>query len=145
MNGRDFLTVARLLSAGSTEASWRSAISRAYYAAFHISRDLLEALGFTVPFGDQAHAYLYRRLQNCGHPLVASAGMSLDRLRSERNRADYDLHRPVTQTSASSQIVAAERIILAFDSAVNEPTRTQVTDGIKNYERNVLRQVTWKP
>lgn len=145
MNGRDFLTLARQLAAGSTEASWRSAISRAYYAAFHVARNLLEDLGFAVPNGDQAHAYIYRRLQNCANAQVASAGMALDRLRSERNRADYDLHWRITQTSASSQIVAAERIILSLDAAVNEPTRTQVTDGIKIYERNVLRQVTWKP
>jgi uncharacterized protein (UPF0332 family) len=145
MNGRDFLTLARLLAAGSTEASWRSAISRAYYAGFHVARDLLEDLGFVVPNGDQAHAYLYRRLQNCGYPQVASAGMTLDRLRSERNRADYDLHWRITQTSAASQILAAERIILALDAALHEPARTQVTDGIKVYERNVLRQVTWRP
>ncbi|MGO9470234.1 MAG: hypothetical protein ACLQVF_39555 [Isosphaeraceae bacterium] len=36
MTGLDFLAVARQLAAVGTEAEWRSAISRAYYAAFHV-------------------------------------------------------------------------------------------------------------
>jgi uncharacterized protein (UPF0332 family) len=38
---RRFLAVAQRLAEGSDEADWRSAISRAYYAAFHVGRDLL--------------------------------------------------------------------------------------------------------
>jgi len=74
MNGRDFLSLAVQLSADSTEASWRTAVSRAYYAVFHVARDLLAGLGFTVPYGDRAHTYLWLRLENCGDPNVESAG-----------------------------------------------------------------------
>ncbi len=35
MDETGFLNVADALSMGDTEAEWRSAISRAYYAAFH--------------------------------------------------------------------------------------------------------------
>jgi hypothetical protein len=35
MNWRDFLPLAARLAGGTTEADWRSAVSRAYYAAFH--------------------------------------------------------------------------------------------------------------
>ena len=44
MKPRDFLDVADELSDG--EAHWRSAVSRAYYAAFHVARRLLIELGF---------------------------------------------------------------------------------------------------
>ncbi|HZT80535.1 MAG TPA: HEPN domain-containing protein [Gemmataceae bacterium] len=145
MNGRDFLTLADSLVAGSTEAEWRSAVSRAYYAVFHIARQLFTDLGFTVPQSDRAHAYLWYRLSNTGDPQVAWAGSSLNDLRSLRNEADYDLHRLASQTLAASHVQLAHRIIQALDSAGNEPTRTQITDAIKDYELNVLHQVTWRP
>jgi uncharacterized protein (UPF0332 family) len=67
MTGREFLTLAKQLAGGATEAEWRSAISRASYAAFHVARALLEDLRFAVPHADRAHVYLSRRLSNSGH------------------------------------------------------------------------------
>ena len=52
----DLLRLAEKLCLGTTESEWRCAVSRAYYAAFHRGRDLLQALGFEVPRGEQAHA-----------------------------------------------------------------------------------------
>ncbi len=66
MDGRDFLPLANALAAGPTEAEWRTAISRAYYAAFHVARQLVMDLGFVVPYADRAHAYLWYRLSNSG-------------------------------------------------------------------------------
>jgi hypothetical protein len=77
MNPLDFLEVADELIGGMREADWRSAVSRAYYAAFHVARRLLQRCGFTVPDGDQAHAYLWLRLSNAGHPDVRQAGLDL--------------------------------------------------------------------
>jgi len=62
MNGRDFLPLATRLAEGTTEADWRSAVSRAYYAAFHVARRLFFDLKFTVPRADRAHQYLVFRL-----------------------------------------------------------------------------------
>lgn len=67
MNGRAFLDVADELAAGVHGGHWRSAVSRAYYAAFHFARALLEACGFAVPCAESAHGYLAFRLSNCGH------------------------------------------------------------------------------
>src|SRR5947208_13607766 len=82
VNGRDFLRVARWLAGSGGEAERRSAVSRAYYAAFHASRDLFKRLGFIVPRADRAHEYLYRRLNNCGLGPVVDAGRTLHSLRS---------------------------------------------------------------
>ena len=145
MNGRDFLTLAQTLATSGTEAAWRSAISRAYYGAFHVARELLENLRFVVPRGDQAHAYLWLRLYNCGDPQVGRAGSELNQLRGERNRADYDLHRPISSAVAASQAQAADRVIQILDATAALTTRAQITDAMKIYERDVLKQVTWKP
>ncbi len=85
MTGSDFLPLATQLAAAATEPEWRTAISRAYYAAFHVARQLLEELGFRVPWADRAHAYLTMRLNNCGEGPVQQAASSLHSLRSLRN------------------------------------------------------------
>src|SRR5579864_8909142 len=100
MDVRNFLEVAWSLLEEHREAEWRSAVSRAYYSAFHVSRQLLNECGFAVPRADQAHAYLWLRLSNAGHPDVQKAGAQLSFLRQERNKADYDIERSLDQTSA---------------------------------------------
>ena len=106
MTGREFLQLADELAAGTTEAEWRSAVSRAYYAAFHVARDLLTACRFTAPRGDQAHAYLWLRLSNSVDPDLENAGSDLQTLRRNRNRADYDLTRPLDQATAFTRCIA---------------------------------------
>jgi uncharacterized protein (UPF0332 family) len=146
MDETGFLNVADTLSTGGTEADWRSAISRAYYAAFHKARSFLLRCGFQVPRGDQAHAYLWLRLSNAGHPDVMSAGRDLNHLRGLRNLADYDFDTPIEQLEALDLVQRATDIIQLLDDLAKETTiRDQVLDAIKVYERDVLREVTWHP
>jgi hypothetical protein len=86
MNWRDFLILAARLAAGNNEADWRTAVSRAYYAAFHVARPLFSDLGFTVPRADRAHQYLVYRLSNSGDAAVEQAGRDPETLRRLRNR-----------------------------------------------------------
>jgi uncharacterized protein (UPF0332 family) len=145
MTGREFLAVAKQLAAGSTEGEWRSSISRSYYAAFHVARELLEDLKFAVPRAERAHVYLSRRLANSGHGPVGQAGTDLNALRGDRNQADYDLHRPVTSKLAALHVRLAEQIIRLLDAARQEPVRSQITDSMKVYERDILQEQTWQP
>jgi len=145
MTGHDFLTVARTLAGSGTEAEWRTAASRAYFAAFHIVRDLFRDLGFAVPRSEAAHKYLAFRLQNCGRVELQKVGSDLDDLRDLRNRADYDLSPMFVQQRANASITVAQQIIRDLALATVEPTRTQVRDAMIDYERNVLRQLTWSP
>ncbi len=144
MIGRDFLPIAHLLLVRPEEASWRSAVSRAYYAAFHGARELLTALRFQVPRADRAHGYLWLRLQNCGNPHLEQIGRDLQELRRLRNEADYDLSRPFVRSFARSQLQTAEAIILALEGAALEPVRSQITNAMRTYE-TVIGQVTWWP
>jgi uncharacterized protein (UPF0332 family) len=144
MKPREFLDVADDLSMGLREADWRSAVSRAYYAAFHTARLFLQQCGFDVPLADQAHAYLWLRLSNSGHPDVQTTGTSLARLRQMRNTADYNLDHSLEQSIAMDYVVAAEKVVELLESVPALPhVATGITEAIKNYERDVLRQVTW--
>lgn len=146
MDPHDYLEVAWTLLEGDREAEWRSALSRAYYAAFHVARRLLLQCGFAVPRADQAHAFLWLRLSNSGHPDVRKVGIQLNDLRQARNRADYDLERSVDEISALDKVQLAADILELLDSVATEPTvLAQITDAMKIYERDVLREVTWHP
>jgi uncharacterized protein (UPF0332 family) len=146
MDPHQFLEVADELSRGLREAEWWSAVSRAYYAAFHVAGGLLETCGFRVPQADQAHGYLWLRLSNSGHPDIDEVGRHLGRLRSDRNWADYDLHRSLPQQVALSSVSRASDIIKLLDLvAAEEAYRSRLTEGVKRYERDVLREVAWGP
>jgi uncharacterized protein (UPF0332 family) len=145
MDARDFLTLAEDLSRGSTEAEWRTAVSRAYYAAFHVARELLVQCGFLVPRADPAHSYLWLRLCNCGHLDVQRAGGELNTLRRARNEADYYLRGQLDQATTAVHVQLADQTIQSLEAAALEPIKTQITDAMKVYERDVLRDVTWHP
>jgi uncharacterized protein (UPF0332 family) len=143
MDERDFLVLARQLASATTQAAWPSSVSRAYYAAFHVAAHLLEALGFNLPKAERAHAYLWLRLANCSESSVQRAGHALNDLRGYGNRADYDLVRALRQPLAQTQVHEADRIIQLLD-ALNRQQQDKIRDGIREYERDVLKEVTWR-
>ena len=146
MSARDLLEVADDLLGGLKEAHWRSAVSRAYYAAFHEARQLLRQCGFAVPKSEQGHAYLWLRLSNCGHPDLAHAGAELNDLRSQRNWADYDFDQPMEQSAAGDYVQAARDVVHLLELAAPMPALlSQITTAIRGYERDVLKEVTWQP
>ncbi len=145
MNWRDFLSLAAGLATGTTQAQWRTAVSRAYYAAFHNARQLLADMNFTIPRADRVHQYLVFRLSNCGESLVEQAGRDLETLRRLRNRSDYDDVPAVTQAQATAAVRLAENIIQRLDGAGFDPPRTRMRDAMIVYERDVLQDVTWHP
>ena len=146
MNPLDFLEVGGEWASGLREAKWRSAVSRAYYAAFHVARDLLRQGGFEVPQGDQANRYLWLRLSNAGPPDVRQAGLELGHLRTRRNQADYDVDDDFPHARAFNYVQVAMSVIQLLQTAAATPTvLTQMTDAIKIYERDVLKQITWRP
>ncbi len=99
-----------------------------------------------MPAADRAHAYLWLRLSNCGHPDVIKVGHKLSRLRGIRNWADYDFDVPLDQAAAFTYVrVAADIIQLLDDLSKEAAILARVLDAIKVYERDVLREVTWRP
>jgi hypothetical protein len=145
MNPRDFLEQAEELIEGSREVDWRSAISRAYYAAFLVARDLFSRIGFVVPGDQGSHAYLWMRLNNSGRDEVIEAAGLLHDLRQARGDADYDMRRRVYHRDASDHVDHASQVIhLLDDLADSEAVLAQVIDAIRVYERDVLKQTTFR-
>ena len=70
------------------DADLRSSISRAYYAAFHRARSrLYEKWGISLPTDATAHIEIRRELRLRGQQRIV---VILNRMRVDRNKADYD-------------------------------------------------------
>ncbi|MGQ9625942.1 MAG: hypothetical protein ACUVV0_03445 [Anaerolineae bacterium] len=78
-------------SPSGEEARLRSAISRAYYAAFCKARNYLrDEEKLLVPPGGEAHRYVRDVFRTSSDSLYRRIGHNLARLRIDRNRADYE-------------------------------------------------------
>src|SRR5262245_21425031 len=126
----EFLVQAERWIQDPGEVDWRSAVSRAYYAAFHAARDLLRELGFQVPRAAIAHSYLVLRLSNCGDPDLQRAGSELQDLQRERNLADYDIHLTTGHARALRQVQIARSLNLRLNAGRVDPVRTQIRDAM---------------
>lgn len=77
MNGTEFLRPALKLSASTAEAELCSAVSRAYYGAFHLACDLVAGFGIELPASADAHQKLRFCLDASGDPGAAMASKHL--------------------------------------------------------------------
>lgn len=116
MDAADFLHVAVRLSGGATEADWRSAVSRAYYGAFHLACRFVESCGVRLPKTADAHDKLQWCLYHSGNSQLPPLAERLNSLRAARNVADYDL--------ASSQFTKRGSVLVALKRA------QQIADGL---------------
>lgn len=144
MHCREFWDLSNELMQRTEEVCWRTSVSRAYYAAFHRTRDFLASLGFRTRQSDQAHAGLYRRLSCSKRDELDEAARSLMDLRGLRNAADYEIMPPYAK---SAVVQAADRVRDIFeriDLPRDAEELNSITETIRAYERDVLREVTWQ-
>ncbi|HVC93312.1 MAG TPA: hypothetical protein VND64_06450 [Pirellulales bacterium] len=141
MKGQEFIRLASKLAAmGSRdEASCRSAVSRAYYGAFHAARDLLADLGFPVPFSPSAHVFIQRRLIGAGQADAHAVGSMLADLHRARLRADYDLNDVPAGTIqfAQSCVETAHSLDAIVVVCRQPPIFAEIQAGIAAYERKI--------
>ncbi len=123
MTGRDFLACAERLARNSAEADLRSAVSRAYYGAFHDARTLLRESGVILPRTEQVHVKVVFCLRDCGDAFALKAGQQLEHLRNQRKIADYDLDdtRFADTIKAQSEVAKARRTIDDLDRCRASP------------------------
>lgn len=92
----DYLRIVDILAQTPTdtplhEAAYRSAISRAYYAAFCETRNLLHNTREYLPkFNAEDHRDMVDWLQKSSESKKRLIGKNLGELREDRNSADYD-------------------------------------------------------
>lgn len=105
---KEFLNIACQLPK-DTEATIRTCIGRAYYAAFLFARERTkQKFGIQYPKSGAAHQKVSIVLGNNG---LTGSKIQLDTLRNERHKADYDLTIPCNKTDAEKAILLAENII----------------------------------
>ena len=72
------------------------------------------------------------------------AGSDLNQLRGQPNRADYDLAGDVSLRTAMTAVQTAAAIFRIIN-ALTPNDREVAIEIIKAYERDVLRESTWRP
>lgn len=116
-DGSEFLDLAKELagkkqSISIEEARLRSAISRAYYAAFWEARKFLQKKhGERLPYKGQAHGLMKDFFVNHSDPNYQSIGGDLDVLLNLRRQADYGWQFTGLSTFADNAIQLAETIV----------------------------------
>lgn len=122
----DYLTLARALggaadAAPSEEARLRSALSRAYYAAYGSARAVARASGYTPQRFETSHQGLIRYYQGRPERLWKSIGMNLERMQKNRERADYELDFRGNLASEVSLMIALGATVLEKLHQLREP------------------------
>ena len=80
------------LSRTSGPAEFRTSISRAYYAVYHLARDILnDKMQFYCKAGGNEHQWVQRHFVNCTTPDARDAGRILQNMHDARKDADYEL------------------------------------------------------
>lgn len=119
----DFLAIARENSQPeASEIALRSAISRAYYAAFHAAKffhDKLPAPGEPAPSGMGVHSALCYKLGRPRSSIIGQEKATLSRsikymcegLKPMRVKADYELTETIVYGDAENAIAIASKIV----------------------------------
>jgi len=135
MEGRRFLDVARAVVQGQTEAHWRTAAGRAYYALLLEARTALQRWGFPTPPRDRVHAFVRLQFTSAARRDVKEIGYALEDLGKLRNQADYQLGIVVGFASPQitrAAIARADAALAALDRIENDPQlRTTVIAHIR--------------
>lgn len=84
-----YLECAESLARSPDEASKRSAVSRAYYAAFNVVRVYLRLI---PPKTGDAHRYVWEEAAKDRRREIQQIAKKGDRLKQRRRNADYDGH-----------------------------------------------------
>lgn len=106
---KEYLRLAKEFIEKTGEAELRSAVSRAYYAVFIEARNLLTTRGFEMTRSSVDHKLVSETLKSRHNTKANKIGVNLDRLRKDRNKADYDNHFPNLEKQAKLDVSLAEK------------------------------------
>jgi uncharacterized protein (UPF0332 family) len=131
MDAKDFITFAGQLAVqrNPTASQCRSAVSRAYYGAFHITAEFLADLGHSCPIHN-AHHWVVEMLGNCEVAEAVEISGLLDNLRISRREADYEL-RKLESESPSNAVLRVERA-KDIQSRVGHCQKPEISARIKD-------------
>lgn len=120
----NFLDAAASFAKGDHEIDWRNAVSRCYYAAYHLAEREAHFCPPTDNPNTGAHAQLARRFalsKSHDGPVIAQALLLMKR---EREKSDYNIGLSVPQSDAHDQLAKyhqfARRMISFSTSKCNK-------------------------
>ena len=133
MQPGEFITIAgRLASMNLGAAGARTAISRAYYGAFHLAVNLLEQFATAPRRNGQGHVLVPAFLGSANHVDATIAASLLQDLHTSRIKADYQINdaRIETPEFARSEIEVAmevqKRLASFADACRSDPALVNV-------------------
>lgn len=118
----DYLQLAEILKETPedrplSEAAFRSATSRAYYAAFHHAKGHASSEGFSPSDSGDDHQNVQRHFRRGAAEARAAIATKLGRLLTNRNQADYDDHfRSSPRALANMSVKTAQEVFVLIDS-----------------------------
>lgn len=90
----------------------RTAVGRAYYAAFLNAKQKLERLGHRFPDDGRVHTKVIDKLMERGDTGI---GSKLDELYEKRRVADYYMDTSISKAEGTHYVGVSERIIYALE------------------------------
>lgn len=136
----DFIDLAgRLAASEAGQATYRTAVSRAYYGVFHLARTLVHDFGFVIPTTANVHVYIQRLLNGSSHTAAQRLASVLGDLHTARNKADYRLDRDRYGTKAFARlnVERAHEARTALSECQQEDIRSLIEQGIREYMRRL--------
>lgn len=140
INPRDLMSLAERLAAHPDEAEGRAAVGRAYYAAFHVARLLVEeGCGIVLPGGPEVHKKLQFCLEHSQDAALMKIADQLQSLRDQRNRADYKLtdSKFASPANVQAQLKSARDIIAEVNATA--PRVADFRAAMRAYASDVLK------
>lgn len=132
-----------LLAARPDAAGVRSAVSRAYYALYHVVSQRLTARGFRLLVKrPECHESVYRILANSSNTQLQAIALSLNELRHSRNRADYDLDDRSIEALDSARVIVEDTsaAISSFDERCKDDAgMAGEWHAMEDFARKILR------
>jgi uncharacterized protein (UPF0332 family) len=114
----EYLELARDLtfneSQAGREAYLRSAISRAFYSAYHCAKEIHLRRGWSPPFGGDTHKETFRAIENSGKDGAVECADTLRSMKTSRVHADYETHFPGDLEKAALFMIEQAASIIEF-------------------------------
>ncbi|MEO5377661.1 MAG: HEPN domain-containing protein [Magnetococcus sp. DMHC-6] len=114
----------KLVNDGTEEVDFRCAVSRAYYAIYHVYKPLAEKLPPASTNGRTGmHQALIDRFLESSHNDDRSIGLKMKKFKEARTEADYKLFTKFSQQKAKETIIKIEEMLKQFKKNLSESAR----------------------
>ena len=142
MDAKLFLELASHLSRSMAPnpASYRSATSRAYYAAFNALSEMFSDLGIIISTGPTCHGQIKGLINNTQDQELNKVRAKFNQLGSFRRQSDYEMNNIESekQTTAQLTVKLADSIFMEIQKIrADKPRRQAIRKSVREYAPKV--------